>query len=333
MVTRTFDRRKDADIYARLLEADRVRGTAVDPRAGTEKLAAYASRWLQQRRVNGRPLAPRTTELYEDLLAHHILPALGALGVAKITTEAVRGWHAEVSSHASPTVAAKAYRLLHAIMTTAEEDDRIGRNPCRIKGAGAESAPERPTVGPGLVLDLADAIDERYRAMVLLAGFGGLRLGEMLGLRAANVDPLHGTVTVEEQRVHLRRGRNLTSAPKSEAGRRTVHVPAVVVDALRRHAATFGTGPGGLVFTRPGGEPLARGYFYTAWCRAKREVDAPDELRPHDLRHAGATLAAWTGASTKELMARLGHSSPGAALIYQHAASDRDRVIAEASTR
>ncbi|MGI9023949.1 MAG: hypothetical protein ACR2HV_12090, partial [Acidimicrobiales bacterium] len=52
-------------------------------------------------------------------------------------------------------------------------------------------------------------------------------------------------------------------------------------------------------------------------------------LRPHDLRHAGATLSAWTGASTKELMARLGHSSSQAALIYQHAASDRDRKIAE----
>ncbi|MGZ4565948.1 MAG: tyrosine-type recombinase/integrase [Blastococcus sp.] len=53
-------------------------------------------------------------------------------------------------------------------------------------------------------------------------------------------------------------------------------------------------------------------------------------VRPHELRHTGATLAAATGATTKELMRRLGHSSPAAALLYQHAADDRDAEIARA---
>lgn len=330
VVTRTFKRRKDADDYARLVEADRVRGTAVDPRAGAEKLAVYASVWVDQRRKKGgRPLAPRTVELYRDLLDLHILPKFGRVDVGKITTEAVRGWNADISSRVSPTQAAKAYRLLHAIMATAEEDGRIGRNPCKIKGAGAEFAPERPTVGPDVILDLADAIDARYRAMVLLAGFGSLRLGEMLALRAANIDPLHGTVAVEEQSVRLRSGRTITSGPKSDAGRRIVHLPAVAVEALVAHLATFEPAKGGQVFAGPGGGPLRRATFYSAWHRAKAQVDVPAGLRPHDLRHAGATLSAWTGASTKELMARLGHSSSQAALIYQHAASDRDRKIAE----
>jgi integrase len=328
VVTRTFERRKDADNYGRLIEADRVRGLAVDPRAGAERLDDYAARWLDQRRVKGRPLAPRTQELYRDLLDHHVLPELGRIELGDLTTEMVRGWHAAAGRRTTPTVAAKAYRLLHAILATAEQDGRVGRNPCRIKGAGAESAPERPTVSPELVLDLADAIEERYRAMVLLAGFGALRLGELLALRVAHVDPLHGTVTVTEASVHLRSGRSLTGEPKSDAGRRTVHLPGVVVEALSHHVATFGPGPGGLVFSGPKGGSLRRGTFYAAWARAKGQVDAPAGLRPHDLRHAGATLAAWTGACTKELMSRLGHSSSRAALIYQHAATNRDQAIA-----
>lgn len=53
-------------------------------------------------------------------------------------------------------------------------------------------------------------------------------------------------------------------------------------------------------------------------------------LHFHDLRHTGGTLAAATGATLRELMARLGHSSTRAALIYQHATRDRDPVIARA---
>lgn len=328
VVTRTFKRRKDADDYARLIEADRVRGIAVDPRAGAEKLAPYSARWLNQRRVKGRPLAPRTVELYSGLLDCHILPAIGTTDVGRITTETVRSWHAELGLRTSPNVAAKAYRLLHAILATAEDDGRIAANPCRIKGAGQEEAPERPMVGPDVVLDLADAIDPRYRAMILLAGFGGLRLGELLGLTAASVDLLHRTVTVTAQSVHVK-GRSLTTAPKSEAGRRTVQLPAVVVEGLGDHLSTFGTGPDGVLFTGPTGVALPRQTFYKAWHQARRAVAVPDALRPHDLRHAGATLAARTGASTKELMARLGHSTPRAALIYQHAGSDRDRAIAD----
>ena len=66
-----------------------------------------------------------------------------------------------------------------------------------------------------------------------------------------------------------------------------------------------------------------------AWRQARQAAGVP-HLRLHDLRHTGNTLAAATGASTKELMARMGHASPQAALIYQHATADRDRAIADA---
>jgi hypothetical protein len=71
--------------------------------------------------------------------------------------------------------AAKAYRLLKAIMTTAVDDGIIRRNPCRIKGAAADGSAERPVLSAWQIIDLADAIDPRYRALVLLAVFGSLR--------------------------------------------------------------------------------------------------------------------------------------------------------------
>ena len=75
--------------------------------------------------------------------------------------------------------------------------------------------------------------------------------------------------------------------------------------------------------------PLRRSNFRPIWNTARAKAGAP-ELHFHDLRHVGGTLAAATGASLKELMARLGHSSARAALIYQHATRDRDQAIAEA---
>jgi integrase len=64
--------------------------------------------------------------------------------------------------------------------------------------------------------------------------------------------------------------------------------------------------------------------------RAAARAAGRGDLTFHDLRHTGATMAAATGATLAELMARIGHSTPNAALIYQHATSERDHEIAAA---
>jgi integrase len=118
--------------------------------------------------------------------------------------------------------------------------------------------------------------------------------------------------------------------PKSKAGRRTVAFPAELVPELRWHLERFAEdGSRGAVFVGPKGGRLRRSNFRKIWNKARLSVGLP-ELHFHDLRHTGGTLSAATGASLKELMARLGHSSVRAAMIYQHATSDRDRAIAQA---
>lgn len=328
---RSFARARDAETFRRQVEHDQVLGLHVDPSRGAVTFGAYAEEWLRgRRRADGRPLAPRTAELYRYQLDRFLLPALATRPLRSIRTEHVRDMHAGVCEQASPLQAAKAYRLLRVILNTAVEDERITHNPCKLRGAGVERSPERPFVDADLVLALAVAIDERYSCLVLLAGFGGLRLGELLALRRHHIDLERHTVTVAVQTIELKNGERLTTAPKTDAGRRVVHLPAQVAAALAVHLDRY-VGPDGdaLVFTGPRSSELRRATFYTEWDRARKAVGL-DHVHLHDLRHAAGTLAAQTGATTRELMARLGHATPAASHRYQHAATRRDAHIAAA---
>ena len=91
---------------------------------------------------------------------------------------------------------AKSYRLLRAVLATAVDDEIIDRNPCRIRGAGVENSAERPIATIEEVYELADAIELRYRVMVLTATFASLRLGELRALTRRHVDLLHRTIKV-----------------------------------------------------------------------------------------------------------------------------------------
>ena len=304
------------------------RGLRIDGRPGEVALRDYAARWLRER--DG--LRPRTRELYEILLRRHIVPMLGDATLSTLTPSAVHAWYGRLSQGPRPgaSTVAKAYRLLRTILNTAVERGMLANNPCLIGGAGAERPPERPVATVPQVFALADAIEPRYRLMVVLGTFAGLRLGELLALRRSSVDVRRAWVRVDEQALELRDGTRIVGPPKTDAGRRTVAVPAQILDDVERHLDTWtAADPDALLFTDGTGEPLSRRLWNLRWADAKRAAELP-HLHFHDLRHTGNTLAAATGASTRELMARMGHSSSRAALIYQHATRDRDVVIANA---
>jgi integrase len=331
--SQTFRTRKEAERCASTVEADQHRGAWIDPRAGRITFAEYAERWMDQHKDRHRP---RTRDLYAGLLRNHIEPTFADVPVSRITTAAVREWHADKLAHGSaPSIAAKSYRLLRTILATAVEDDLLARNPCTIKGAGVERPAERPVASPEQVWALADAVGPRYRALILLATYGSLRLGECAALRRRHVDLLHKPVRIEAQRQQLDSGKAWEGPPKSEAGKRTVALPTFLAAEIEKHLdAHTDPEPNAYVFTSPHGAPLDRNNWNKRFRQAAAQMDGlPAGFRFHDLRGTGATLAAQAGASLRELMSRLGHASPRAALIYQHGTSERDQTIAAALDR
>jgi len=299
-------------------------------RGGEVTLAAYTDGWLASRLVKGRALSDATRYGYRRLFERNIAPALGSEPLRRLTPERVRTWHADVVAAAGADQAAKSYRVLRAVLNTAVDDDLISRNPCRIKGAGIDRTPERAMPDTGEVLALIEAMEPRYRIVLVLAGLGGLRTGEMLGLRVADVDPLRQLVRVRQVAMEIPGLGRVVKDPKTDAGRRDVVLPRRAMDALAAHLATYPSGPDGEVVTGPERGPARRASLSAAWRSAKAAVGVDPGLHIHDLRHHAATLTARTpGVTTKELMSRIGHSSPRAALIYQHATEERDRNIAD----
>lgn len=246
---------------------------------------------------------------------------------ADVTPARVRRWHEHAARSTGATALAQSYRLLRSILNVAIEDGAIPVNPCRLpKAASPEPATPARALTASEVQQLADALPARYRALALVLGFGGLRFGEGTALRRRDVSPDGSVLTVERSQ---RSG--VVGSPKTSAGVRTVALPAFVADALALHLETHvPSGLDALVFGTASGHFLARSNASSMFRRAAEKAGLPP-TRVHWLRHTGATLAAAVpGVSTKDLQARLGHSSSAAALRYQHAVSTRDSDIARA---
>jgi integrase len=218
------------------------------------------------------------------------------------------------------------------MLNTAVDDGLISRNPCRIKGADRTTTPERPVATVPQVYALADAVGARFRALILLAAVSGLRWAELVGLRRGDLDLDSSTLRVPRRVAELRDGGMDEGPTKTAAGLRTVALPQVVVTELQNHLATLvGPEASALLFTGARGGRLRRGNFRRAvkWSDARVAAGLPERFHFHDLRHTGDHLASRAGASTRELMYRMGHASERAALIYQHATRERDRQIAQ----
>lgn len=321
----TFGTRTEARRWLSMVESDLARGTWEDTSDG-EQLAAYAARWIVER----PNLSERSVLLYQGLLRLHIAPGLGKVGLRRITPASVRSWRQGLlDGGVGPSTVSKAYRLLRSVLNTAADDELIRRNPCRIKGAGVEHPAERPVLTLEEVLRLAEAIEPRYRVLVLLAVFGSLRWGELVGLRQSDFDLDLGLVRVERS-ISLVGARQVVKRPKTAAGVRTVALPMWLLPELREHFEVFSEREGERrVFVGPYGGTPARPNFSPIWARALRAAGLAG-VHLHDLRHTGNHFAAMSGASTRELMGRMGHVSVDAALVYQHATAARDRAIADA---
>jgi integrase len=360
---RTYDNIGDAETYLRKVQSQIDAGTweSADAKRAREEAALrdqltlrpYADAWLA-----GRNLTGRTKSHYRSLLNEHILPTFGDAEVRAITPTTVRAWHATLLVD-KPTIRAHAYSLLRAICTTAVSEEVLDANPCRVRGAGNAKRVHDPVVLTLTELEtLVSAMPERHRLLVLLASWCAMRWGELTELRRGDIvigredDTLtYGTIRVRRAVTRVftdGTGEYLIGRPKSDAGIRDIAIPPHLLTFVEAHLRDFtDTMSDALLFPAANGGHLAPSTFYGKAPKASlnrrtgkkttrvghgfyaaRIAAGRPTLREHDLRHTGAVMAAQTGATLAELMGRLGHSTPGAALRYQHAAAGRDAEVA-----
>lgn len=330
----TFETKRAALDHLATVQADRMRGVYRDHRDGAQLFGDFASDWIENGGSRGR-LAPRTSGLYQELLATD-LAHFAPLALAAISPAEVRRWYSsarrEIAARAKSrggtgdTRLRQSYALLRSVMGTAARDRLIGENPCTIAGAGVARSPERPHMPPETLAAIVADMPPHY-AVPLQTMFGAhLRLGELIALQRGDFDPSTGSILVERQAISVDGEVQIT--PTKTGTARPVTLPpsvaAMLVDHLARSTG-FGRSP---MFTKDGLQSLTRSQLQQAWRRAAERLGLP-KYHLHDIRHSSLTTAAQAGATTRELMARAGHRTSAAAMIYQHVAEERNAVLAD----
>lgn len=289
-------------------------------------VADYAKTWIAE-----RTLRPRTRDDYESKLRLHVAPtALGRAPIADLTPAAVRAWYAGLGD-THRTRNAHLYSLLHAICETAVSDDGLlERNPCTITGAMSTPTKRQPIIPTiGQLAALADAVPERFKALILLKAWCGLRWGEVIELRRHDLDNDAEVVYVNRGVTHRKANCHIDTT-KQKQGHAVVIPPHIRADVKHHLDVHTAKASGSLLFPPARGgchlnDRVFRDYLQPALVKAQ----IPANMRIHDLKHFAGTQTARV-ANLAETMSRLGHKTVKASLIYQSVISGRDAEIAAA---
>lgn len=275
-------------------------------------------------------LRPLTRRDYDSLLKNHLFPTFGDVTIDQITKADVRSWYAALD-RSKPRARSKAYQLLHNIVNSAVETDLIDANPAKLPKRVAARPPRHKKIRPLTIAELdatADAMPERLQLAVRLGCLCALRYGELAELRRKDLDLKAGVLRVERAVVRVK-GEYVVTTPKTAAGVRDVHIPAPLLPAIRDHLASHvQRAPDSLLFPGRNGAHMHSTTFARRFRAAAQAAGRPDAT-PHILRHTGASLATSAGASTADVMARLGHTTPAMAMVYQHSLDGADARVAE----
>jgi integrase len=303
--SRTFERRADAEKFLTTTEADKLRGSWVEPSRAQTRFGDFVEEILP----TIAHLRPGTRLNFEGRLRNHVLPFFADLSLAAIRPNHVRAWVAELSTKdLAPATVNAAYRTLHKILRFAENDGLIARSPCIAIDLPKESSHEEMRfLDAAEVTRLADAIEPRYRALIYTAAYSGMRWGELAALKLERLNLLRGTVDVAESQAEV--NGHLHIGPTKSGARRTVTLPRFLTAMLAEHLAAYPSTHGERVFSSSQGLPLRRNFYRRQFKTAVIRAGLDPALRFHDLRHTCVALLIAQGAHAKEIQEHLGHST------------------------
>ena len=350
----TFDGIEDADAWLAEQRTAIRKGTWVHPdeQAKLDEAAAaeaarkatpfgqYATRWVDQRtNSKGEPLRPRTRNEYTRMLTTGYLVDWKDTPLTAITRDAVRTWRAEHLASGAMTQTARAYDLLKSILKTAVTDKLIDENPCQITGGSLTKTGRKVRPPTDDELDgLIEHIEDRYKALVVVAAAGGLRYGECPAPTRGDV-PIGKSkkgkvkavrIAVDDSVVEGAGLARVSGDVKTAAGVRRVAIFGVDAEIVAAHVEKLE--PGALLWTDTQGNYVSQSSVNNGWRKARRAVGCED-VTFHALRHYAGTRYAQAGATLAENMARLGHSSAKAAMRYQHAGTRDDELARRAARK
>ena len=304
--SKSFKTHSDARRWKAVLEGDLVNGSYVDPKHGQTTLSAFSQGALDSLTLRVRPT---TATQIRGVYRVHVAPEFGFLPLTAITGAGVSAWVVRKSGETSPATVRKAFFVLNRMMRLAVEHGLIKANPAASVELPAEHRNEQRFITQAEALTLADTIAPRFKAMVLVAVFGGLRFGELGGLQRKHVNPMKNTVTVKQTLIEIG-GRYAFGPPKTKTSLRTVTLPRSVMVALTEHMDTYtGAEPDALVFTGDRGNPVLRSWFHRHYYQPATAKAGLSGLRFHDLRHTFVALWVSLGRNPKEVSKAAGHSS------------------------
>jgi integrase len=326
---------KEALDQLKKAQTDRELGVLATGRRQT--VALFLTRWLEDSAKH--TLRQRTLVRYEQLIRIHALPFIGNIQLAKLTPQHLAQLYA---SRLEASQSARSVEFLHAVLHRALKQalkwGLIARNPADAVDA---PKPERKDIRP-LDLEQANALlraaqGDPLEAFYVLAVTTGMRLGELLALRWADLD-------LDTARLQVRHTLQRTpgawslAEPKTERSRRSIKLSAAAVAALREHRkrqvevrlAAAAWHDHNFVFCQDKGEPLdGRNLYRTSLYPLLRRAGL-GRMRFHDLRHTAATLLLAQGVHPKKVQDLLGHSTIALTLdTYSHVLPNLQDEIAE----
>lgn len=271
-------------------------------------VAEYLRAWLAGKAGSVRA---QTMLSYESHVRVHLVPALGARRLSDLTAPEVGALLAKIQKGgASPQTAQHVRATLRSALSDACRQGLVVRNAAALASAPRVRQYEAAFLDSEQAAAFLEACQGHQLGALFTVLLGmGLRRSEALGLQWGDVDPAARTLAIRRSAQARPGGGRLLEETKSKSSRRTLRMPAFVLDALERlrllAPSTARTAP---VFTMPGGEPVTPNYA-TRSLPALLEAAGLPRIRLHDLRHSTATLLLERGISSMEVATLLGHST------------------------
>jgi len=322
--SRDFDRKRDAEVFDADLRRRRRLGDLDLLDAGRETLADFATEWW---RVYAEPnLGAKTLRMYADLWDRHVLPRLGSLELRRITPEVVENFQGDLrKAGVGPPTILKTLSLLQGVLRRAVVWRRIALNPVAVikKPTQRRSHVVRPVAPNTIELIRAGLLHEghvRDATLVSVLAYAGLRPGEALALRWANI---------RERTILVDRAAALGDLKETKTGRtRSVRLLAPLAADLREWQLKSGMPDGdALVFPARTG----RAWSEEGWRNWRRRIFRPaaqaaglERFRPYDLRHSFVSLLLAEGKSIVEVAKQAGHSPTMTLATYGHVIEELD---------